>query len=315
MPNGSSTCRSLLSLILLLGLIAVILLACLIFFGAHLPLVPAAISAVTIALPSENPQAAGPATRTPTWATTRTPFQPLPSSTRTNTEPPPTATPTPTATVPSPTATLTPTITNTRKPRPTHTPGPTHTPAPPAEASVEGVVGHAQLYTLDCEARTAVDLAAFFGVVIDEKNFLRKLPKSDNPEDGFVGDFHGPTGQLPPRSYGVYSKPVAAVLRDYGMQAHAKKDFAWEYLQAEIAAGRPVMVWIIGNTWPGYAVDYTTHDGQTTYVANYEHTAIVTAYDETTVTILDGRITYRRTLKEFQQSWGVLHDMAITVSN
>jgi len=302
MPNGSSTCRSLISLILLLGFIGVILLACLVFFGAHLPLFPAAISAVTIALPSENQQAAGPATRTPTWANTLTPFQPLPSSTRTNTEPPPTATPTPTATVPSPTPTLTPTITKTRKPRPTHTPGPTHTPAPPAEASVEGVVGYAQLYTLDCEARSAVDLAAFFGVVIDEKNFLNKLPKSDNPEDGFVGNYRGPTGQLPPQSYGVYSKPVAALLRNYGLRAHAKKDFAWENLQAEIAAGRPVMVWIIGNTWPGYTVDYTTPDGQTTYVANYEHTAIITAYDETTVTILDGRITYRRTLKEFQQS-------------
>jgi uncharacterized protein YvpB len=177
------------------------------------------------------------------------------------------------------------------------------------------VVGHAQLYTLDCEARSAVDLASFFGVNIDEKDFLSKLPKSDNPEDGFVGDVRGPAGQLPPQSYGVYSKPIAALLRDYGLQAHAKKDFAWGAIQAEIAAGRPVMVWIIGNTWPGYAVDYTTPDGQTTYVANYEHTAIVTAYDETTVTIVDGVMVYRRTLAEFLQSWGVLHDMAVTVSN
>jgi uncharacterized protein YvpB len=168
---------------------------------------------------------------------------------------------------------------------------------------------------LDCEARSAIDLAAFFGVEIDEKDFLSKLPKSDNPEDGFVGNFRGPTGQLPPQSYGVYSKPVSALLRDYGLHAHSKKDFEWEYLQAEIAAGRPVMVWIIGNTWPGYAVKYTTSNGQTTYVANYEHTGIVIAYDETTVTIVDGAMTYRRTLEEFQQSWSVLHNMAITVSN
>ena len=291
------------------------MLACLVFFGSYLTPAPAALSAVTVAIPSNSPRATRHASRTPTWANTRTPFQPLPSSTRTNTEPPPTATPTPTATVPSPTPTLTPTITLTRKPRPTRTPGPTHTPAPPAEASVDGVVGHTQLYTLDCEARSAVDLAAFFGVDIDEKEFLRKLPKSDNPEDGFVGDYRDPTGQLPPQSYGVYSKPVAALLRAYGLQAHAKKDFAWEKVQAEIAAGRPVMVWIIGNTWPGYAIDYTTPDGQTTYVANYEHTGIVTAYDETTVTIVDGNLTYQRTLEEFLQSWDVLHNMAITVSN
>ena len=290
-------------------------MACLVFFDTHLPLVPAALSAVTALVPSNSPRSAGPATRTPTWAITRTPFQPGPSSTPTNSEPPPTDTLTPTATVPSPTPSFTPTITNTRKPRPTHTPGPTHTPAPPAEASVDRVVGHAQLYTLDCEGRSAVDLAGFFGVNINEKDFLGKLPKSDNPEDGFVGDYRGPEGQLPPQSYGVYSKPVAALLRDYGLQAHAKKDFAWENLQTEIVAGRPVMVWIIGNVWPGYAQDYTTPDGQTTYVAHYEHTAIVTAYDETTVTIVDGAMTYQRTLAEFLQSWGVLHDMAVTVSN
>ena len=150
---------------------------------------------------------------------------------------------------------------------------------------------------------------------INEKDFLGKLPKSDNPEDGFVGDYRGTEGQLPPQSYGVYSKPVAALLRDYGLQAHAKKDFAWENLQAEIVAGRPGMVLIIGNVWPGYAQDYTAPDGQTTYVAHYEHTAIVTAYDKTTVTIVDGAMTYQRTLAEFLQSWGVLHDMAVTVSN
>jgi len=317
MPNGSSISKSLISLVLLLGLLGVILTACMVPFDIQIPSDPAAVSVVTVGLPSTKPQAAGTATATrqPTWANTRTPFQPLPSSTPTNTDPPPTATLTPTATVPSSTPTLTPTITNTRKPRPTHTPGPTDTPAPPAEASVDGVVGHAQLYTLDCEARSAVDLANFFGVNIDERDFLRKLPKSDNPVDGFVGEYSGPTGQLPPQSYGVYSKPIAALLRDYGLQAHAKRDFAWESMQAEIAAGRPVMVWIIGNTWPGYAVDYTTPDGQTTYVANYEHTAIVTAYDETTVTIVDGSMVYQRTLAEFLQSWSVLHDLAVTVSN
>jgi uncharacterized protein YvpB len=314
MSKGSSIWRSLISLVLLLGLAGVILVACLVFFEVQMPASPKALSALTVVFPSSQPHSAGTATRQPTWANTRTPFQPLPSSTRTNTEPPPTATLTPTATVPSPTPSLTPTVTKTRKPRPTHTPGPTHTPAPPAEAAVDGVVGHSQLYTLDCEARSAVDLASFFGVNIDERDFLRKLPKSDNPEDGFVGDVRGPTGQLPPASYGVYSKPIAALLRDYGLLAHAKKDFTWGSVQAEIAAGRPVMVWIIGNTWPGYAVDYTTPDGQTTYVANYEHTAIVTAYDETTVTIADGSMVYQRTLTEFLQSWGVLHDMAVTVS-
>jgi uncharacterized protein YvpB len=314
MPNGQSTWKTLVNVVLFVGFAGVILLACLVFFGARLPFAPQAISAVTVANPSNSPQAVDPGTRTPTWANTRTPFQPLPSSMRTNTEPPPTDTPTPTATVPSPTPTLSPTITRTRKPRPTRTPGPTRTPIPPADASIDRVVGHAQLYTLDCEARSAVDLAAFFGVDIDERDFLSSLPKSDNPDDGFVGDFRGPVGQIPPLSYGVYAKPVAAVLRDYGLQAHAKRNYTWGSLKAEIAAGRPVMVWIIGNTWPGYAVEYTTPDGQTIDVASFEHTGIVVAYDEETVTIIDGAMMYQRTLEEFKQSWGVLNNMAITIS-
>jgi len=294
-------------------------MACLVFYNVQqIPAAPAALAAgstVTASLPPNRAPVSATATRQLTWANTLTPFQPLPSSTPTNTDPPPTITPTASATVPSPTPSLTPTVTRTPKPRTTHTPGPTRTPAPPEEASVEGVVGHGQLYTLDCEARSAVDLASFFGVNIDERDFLKKLPKSDNPEDGFVGDVRGPTGQLPPASYGVYSKPIAALLRDYGLSAHAKKDFAWGSVQAEIAAGRPVMVWIIGNTWPGYAEDYTTPDGQTTYVAHYEHTAIVTAYDARTVTIVDGFMVYQRTQAEFLQSWSVLHYMAVTVTN
>jgi uncharacterized protein YvpB len=183
----------------------------------------------------------------------------------------------------------------------------------PPQASIEGVNGHPQLYTLDCEARSAVDLAGYFGIEINEKDFLRKLPKSDNPETGFVGNYRDPRGQLPPDSYGVYASPVAKLLRQYGLNAHASKNMDFERLQAEITAGRPVMAWVIGNVWPGYAVEYVTPDGETVIVASYEHTVIVTGYDESTVSVVDGDLVYQRTLDEFLASWEVLGNMAITV--
>jgi len=261
--------------------------------------------------PSATIQVLSP-TITKTSTITRTPFQPLPtdtpSPTPTNTLTP-TATRTPTST-PLPTRTYTPT----RKPKPTKPPK-TATATLPEQASIDGVNGHPQLYTLDCEARSAVDLLAFFGIDINEKEFLRNLPKSDNPETGFVGNYRDPRGQLPPDSYGVYASPVAKLLRKYGLNAHASENLSFERIRAEISSGRPVMVWVIGNIWPGYPVEYITPDGETVIVASYEHTVIVTGYDESTVSVVDGDLVYRSPLDEFLASWSVLQNMAITVDN
>lgn len=57
----------------------------------------------------------------------------------------------------------------------------------PSSAYIDGVTGHPQQHTLSCEARSAVDLADFWGVTFSEDQFLAKLPISDNPEKGFVG--------------------------------------------------------------------------------------------------------------------------------
>src|SRR4030066_652743 len=58
----------------------------------------------------------------------------------------------------------------------------------PDSAYVTGVVGHAQGYSLSCEARSVADWAAYWGVNIGEAEFLEALPHADNPEDGFVGN-------------------------------------------------------------------------------------------------------------------------------
>ncbi|HSO27033.1 MAG TPA: C39 family peptidase, partial [Anaerolineales bacterium] len=113
----------------------------------------------------------------------------------------------------------------------------------PEDAQVEGVLGHAQAFSLSCESRSAADWAAYWGVYIDESRFLKNLPRSDNPDAGFVGNPKGAWGQVPPRPYGVHAEPVAAALRTYGLAAQAHKGLGWEDLRAEIAAGRPVIVW------------------------------------------------------------------------
>ena len=82
------------------------------------------------------------------------------------------------------------------------------------EARLSGVP---QRHSLSCESRSACDLLAAYGMVIDEDEFFRGLPRSDNPDIGFVGDPDGPGGSLPPDGYGVHAGPVAARLREYGL--------------------------------------------------------------------------------------------------
>ena len=206
-----------------------------------------------------------------------------------------------------PTATTIPTKTVTTTP--TQTPSPT--PQLPPQAYISNINGNFQTFPLSCEASSAVDWAAYFGYAINEANFFWGIPTSDNPEKGFVGNVYGMWGQIPPYSYGVHAKPIAKRLRGYGVPAKAVRNMTLEALKREIAAGHPVIVWVISHVYQGTPVKYTASDGQTVVVARFEHTVIVTGYDNNKFTFLDGGMVYQRYEKEFLRSWAVLGDMAI----
>lgn len=180
-----------------------------------------------------------------------------------------------------------------------------------AEGVTLSLSGRPQSLPLDCESRSAVDWAAYFGVGISELDFFARLPISDDPDAGFVGDVYGAWGQVPPAPYGVHAEPVAAVLNGYGVAARAVRGLTWESLQAEIDAGRPVIVWVVGHVEGGAPVSYTASSGHVTLAARYEHTVIVTGYSGDRVIVLDGAAVYSRTLSQFVESWAVLGNMAI----
>ena len=166
----------------------------------------------------------------------------------------------------------------------------------PDYAFVEGLVGHGQAYPLSCESRSAADLAGYWGIPVSETTFFEQLPKSDNPEVGFVGSVYGTWGQTPPNPYGVHAQPIANLLREYGLNAQAQKGFTVKDIKAEIAKGRPVMVWVIGRVWSGTAQTYTANDGSEVTVAAYEHSMIAYGYDNggnlTSFTDIGGLTTY-----------------------
>jgi len=235
-----------------------------------------------------------------TTTSTPTPFQPY------------THTPTFTKT---PTRTLTPTLSKTPTQTPTSTPSSTQTPTltstPLNEAAIQGIRGCWAAYSLDCEARSAVDWAAYFGIPIDEIEFFNALPVSDDPDLGFVGNVHAPWGSTPPGAYGVHADPVAALLREYGLRARAVQGMTWDQLRAEISQGRPVIVWVVGRVGEGTPIPYTSSAGHETTVTRFEHTIIITAYTKTQVTVLDGYWIYTRSVRDFLTSWDVLGNMAV----
>jgi uncharacterized protein YvpB len=151
-------------------------------------------------------------------------------------------------------------------------------------------------------------------VDIREKQFLNNLPRSDNPDAGFVGNPDGKWGQVPPYSYGVHAEPVAAVLRQYGLQAEARRGLSWDDLRLEIAAGRPVIVWVIGQMWTGTPQRYRSSNGQVAVVARFEHTMILVGYTPRSVEVVDAfsGSTATYPLQNFLESWNTLGRMAVT---
>jgi subtilisin-like proprotein convertase family protein/uncharacterized protein YvpB len=197
-------------------------------------------------------------------------------------------------------------------------PGPAPEPQPltlPSTARIYNISGQNQSMPLSCESRSAVDWAGYFGVSIGEYDFFNRLPKSDNPDAGFVGSVYGNWGQIPPNPYGVHAEPVAGVLRDLGLSAYAHKKLSWDAVRAEIASGRPVEVWIVGaaNLVSGaYPVYYTSQDGHLSVVSRYEHTVLVIGYTPSEVILLNGGSVITRPLNTFLDSWSVLRNMAVT---
>lgn len=198
---------------------------------------------------------------------------------------------------------------------------PTPTPAigasvAPTRTLIAAVPHAAQSFNLSCESRSAVDVAAFWNVTIGETEFLAALPRSDNPHKGFVGDVNASPGSLPPTGYGVYAEPVAATLRRFGLYAHARSRLGIQGLQAELAAGRPVIVWATYGLQDYAVQDWVSADNVTSRIVPYEHTFIAVGYDAEGVYLIDA---YDAVLKHylyaaFEASWSKFEQMAVVVN-
>jgi uncharacterized protein YvpB len=234
------------------------------------------------------------------------------SGTAKTVEPAPTALPSATVIPATAAPTAVPTLPST--PTATQPVAPSHTVTPtplPAEHYIRSISGHKQYFKLGCEAAVAKDWANYFGYDFNEFEFQYKLPLSDNPDYGFVGDVNSPWGQIPPYGYGVHAGPVADLLNTYGIPAKAYKNYTLDQVIAKVAADKPVFVWVIGNVVGGIPYEYTDKEGRKVTVAAYEHVVIVTGYNEKKLRYMTNGRFFETPKEVFLNSWGVLGNMVI----
>ena len=186
----------------------------------------------------------------------------------------------------------------------------------PQSAFIEGMIGHPQEHNLSCESRSATDLAAFWGVTFTENDFFRRLSKSDNPHRGFLGDVDMPAGSMPPYGYGVYAGPIAANLRSFGLDARAHRYWNLNDLKVEIAAGRPVIIWSTYDMKLPGVQEWTSSDGETSVVAQWQHTFVAVGYDLEGVYLIDAydARTKQFPYEAFDTAWAQLERLAVTVT-
>ena len=190
---------------------------------------------------------------------------------------------------------------------------PADSPAGRAEALANRLDGNPQGRRLSCESRSAADLLAAHGLPGTEADVFARLPRSDNPDLGFVGDVDGPAGRLPPQGYGVHAAPIAAALRSFGLDATAVRDRDLAWLRSETDAGRPVIAWVTGSCSPSRAVDLVDARGLPFRAVPGEHTVLVVGVRGTSVLVLDPADGRRTTFEadEFDAAWALLGRRAV----
>lgn len=196
-------------------------------------------------------------------------------------------------------------------PQPAILSSPTPAPPLPQEHFISDITGHHQYFSLGCETAAAKDWANYFHKGFNEFEFQYRLPISDNPDLGFVGDVNAPWGQVPPYGYGVYAGPVADLLNAYGIPAKAYKGYTLEQIKAKIAQDKPVIAWVIGNVVGGVSSIYTDSQGNQVVVAAYEHVVIVTGYNQRHLRYMTNGKFYDTPIEVFLNSWGVLGNMVL----
>ncbi len=189
----------------------------------------------------------------------------------------------------------------------------------PAEILLQEVPIGKQTRSLNCEFQTASDLAWYYGRPFTWEEIYQYVGHDvgGNPHKGFVGrSFDDAPGQLYPLGYGVYAEPIAEAFAQLGLTAEVSYNNSREWLMAQVAASRPVMVWATSNMTIRPIATWTAGDGVTVRGVPGEHTYLAVGYDASGVWLIDPWDGQRHYFywHVFLASWDLLGRMALIVT-
>ena len=136
----------------------------------------------------------------------------------------------------------------------------------------------------------------------------------ENPHKGFRGSISGAWGGT--TNYGVYAEPILAVLRQNGF-GHSYLFYGGQgALQAEIAAGHPVVTWISGTWGPSSRVTKVDTAGDRYSLIPHEHAITAYGYDDAGVWVMDPGVAekYHVSWAKFLRGWNAIDGMALVVA-
>jgi uncharacterized protein YvpB/outer membrane murein-binding lipoprotein Lpp len=170
-----------------------------------------------------------------------------------------------------------------------------------------------QAHSLTCESSAASMVASFYGVHLSEEEIIEALPRDENPNLGFRGRLDGVSGSL--TDYGVYAAPIREVLIANGLEA-AYVEGGLEGIKRTLDRRHPVIAWVTYRLRVQEPVEITLSTGQEVKMVNYEHTVVVTGYNQEGFWVndpYDGQEYFYKST-DLARAFGYLNNMALEVT-
>lgn len=176
---------------------------------------------------------------------------------------------------------------------------------------IDGILPYKQSRSLSCEFASLSIATSVFGAPIPEDEAIALTTWSDNPHFGFRGNIDGPWGVTD--DYGIYAEALVPILEVHGFAGEVAYVPDAGYLQAQLDAGHPTIVWIATRGDTGFYE--TDADGNVFKLVPYEHVVVAYGYDDWGVYIADpgpGVLSYLE-WDSFLDAWAVLDGMSLAV--
>ena len=170
-----------------------------------------------------------------------------------------------------------------------------------------------QAHSLTCESSAASMAANFYGVRLSEEEIIEALPRDENPNLGFRGRLDGVSGGL--TDYGVYAEPIREILTANGLETtYVEGGLAG--IKRALDRRHPVIAWVTYRLRVQQPVEIALSTGQEVKMVNYEHTVVVTGYNQEGFWVndpYDGQEHFYKST-DFARAFGYLDNMALEVA-